>query len=98
MLPDGHIVHKEMGYTHKEFMRLLPKAVGSTDFQVLENEIQMREGGRLLSVLLGEETERRLGNFRLPLLPVDLVFTGYDEAGIKEVLERFWRAYQKGGG
>ena len=98
MLPGEHIVHKEMGYTHKEFMRLLPKAVGIADFQVLENEIQVQEPGRLLRVLLGEETERRLGNFRLPLLPVDLVFSGYDEAGINAALDRFWRAYQKGGG
>lgn len=98
MASGEHIVRKEMGYTNKEFMRLLPKAVGGADFQILENEIHVREGDGFLRIEIGEESERRLGNFRLPLLPVNLAFTGYSEAEIKAALDRFWRAYQKGGG
>ena len=98
MSQGAHVVRKEMGYTHKEFMRLLPKAVGGADMRIEGNKIEIGEGESRLRIVLGEETERRLGNIRLPLTPVDLVFTGYSEAGIEAALDRFWRAYQKGGG
>ena len=98
MLAGEHIVRKEMGYTNKEFMRLLPKAVGQTDLQIHDNEIHVHEGDGLLRIQIGDESERRLGNFRLPLLPVSLIFTGFSEPQIESALDRFWRAYQKGGG
>jgi hypothetical protein len=98
MTQGAHVVRKEMGYTHKEFMRLLPKAVGGADMTVTGREIEVRDGDRSLRIELGEETERRLGLFRLPMLPINLVFSGYGEAEIEAALDRFWRAYQKGGG
>jgi hypothetical protein len=93
-----HVVHKEMGYTHKEFMRLLPKAMGGADMAIAGNEIEVRDGERSLRVELGQETERRIANLSLPLTPVSLVFSGYSDAEIEAALDRFWRAYQKGGG
>ncbi|MBE9553974.1 MAG: hypothetical protein IMF05_10970 [Proteobacteria bacterium] len=98
MTQGAHIVRKEMGYTHKEFMRLLPKAVGGADMRITGNEIAVREGDRSLRIELGEEGERRIANLRLPMTPVSLAFTGYNEAEIDAALDRFWRAYQKGGG
>ena len=98
MTQRAHVVRKEMGYTHKEFMRLLPKAVGGADMRVTGSEIEVREGDRSLRIALGDEGERRIASFRLPMIPVDLIFTGYSEAEIEAALDRFWRAYQKGGG
>ena len=98
MTQGAHIVRKEMGYTHKEFMRLLPKAVGGADMRITGNEIEVREGDRSLRIEIGEEGERRIASFRLPMTPVSLAFTGYNEAEIEAALDRFWRAYQKGGG
>lgn len=94
----GHIVHKEMGYTRAELLRLLPKALGSDDVNIDGNRIELRQGSTRLSIELGPESERRLGNFRLPVLPVRLEFCGYSAADIEAALERFWRTYQKGGG
>lgn len=92
-------VCKEMGYTREDFMRLLPKAVGHTDMEFLDNEIRVREGdGKLLRIKLGPESERRIGFFRVPKLPVTLCFSGYDESSRASALERFARAFQKGGG
>lgn len=93
-----HVVRKEMGYTHKEFMRLLPKAVGGAEMRINGNEIVVGDGERSLRIELGEEGERRIASFRLPMTPVSLTFTGYEQAGIEAALDRFWRAYQKGGG
>ncbi len=98
MTQGAHVVRKEMGYTHKEFMRLLPKAVGGADMRITGNEIEVREGDRSLRIEIGEEGERRIASFRLPMTPVSLAFTGYNEAEIEAALDRFWRAYQKGGG
>ncbi len=98
MTRDAHVVHKEMGYSHAEFLRLLPKAMNGAALRVEGNRITVEDGARRLDIELGEETERRLGHFRLPVTPVRLAFAGYSEAEIKAALERFWRAYQKGGG
>jgi hypothetical protein len=98
MTQGAHVVRKEMGYTHKEFIRLLPKAVDGADMRITGNEFEVVDGERRLRIELGEEGERRIANLRLPMTPLSLTFTDYDEAGIKEVLDRFWRTYQKGGG
>jgi len=98
MTREEHVVRKEMGYTHKEFMRLLPKAVGGAEMRINGNEIEVGDGERVLRIELGAEGERRIASFRLPMTPVSLIFSGYDEAGIEAALDRFWRAYQKGGG
>lgn len=93
-----HVVNKEMGTTHKEFLRLLPKAVGDADIHADGRVIRVSQGGRLLRIDLSEESVRRLGNFRLPVTHVRLTFTGYGDAERDAALERFWQAYQKGGG
>lgn len=98
MTRSAHVVRKEMGYTHKEFIRLLPRAVGGADIRRTGNRFEVVDGERSLCIELGEEGERRIASFRLPMTPVSLAFTGYDEAGIEAALDRFWRAYQKGGG
>ena len=98
MTQGAHVVCKEMGYTHKEFIRLLPRAVDGADMAVTGNRFEVADGERTLCIELGEERERRIASFRLPLTPLSLTFTGYDEAGIEAVLDRFWRTYQKGGG
>jgi hypothetical protein len=98
MTEGAHVVRKEMGYTHKEFMRLLPKAVDGADMRITGNAFEVVDGERTLRIELGAEGERRIASFRLPMIPLSLTFTGYDAAGIEAVLDRFWRTYQKGGG
>lgn len=98
MTQGAHVVRKEMGYTHKEFIRLLPRAVDGADMAVTGNRYEVADDERTLCIELGEERERRIASIRLPLTPLSLTFTGYDKAGIEAVLDRFWRTYQKGGG
>jgi len=98
MTRDAHVIHKEMGYTHAEFLRLLPKAVDGALLRVKGNRIIVDDGARRLRIEIGLESERRLGNFRLPVTPVSLAFAGYSEAEVEAALERFRRVFQKGGG
>ena len=98
MTRNAHIVDKEMGYTHAELLRLLPKAVSDDDIRIDGRVIQVSGGGRQLRIDLSEESVRRLGNFRLPVTNVRLSFTGYSDAERDAALTRFWQTYQKGGG
>ena len=98
MTREAHVVRKEMGYSHAEFLRLLPRAVNGAALRIEGSRITVEDGARRLEIELGEETERRIANLRLPVTPVSLAFAGYSEAEIAAALERFWRAYQKGGG
>lgn len=93
-----HLVRKEMGYTRDEFMRHLPEALDGADMRVVDNIIQVQDGAGRLRIELGPESERQIGFFRIPKLPVDLYFSGYGEAEIEAALARFARAFQKGGG
>ena len=93
-----HVVDKEMGYSHAEFLRLLPKAVEGSDIAVDGRVIRVRDGDRRLRIDLSEESVRRIGNFRLPVTHARLTFSGYSEDERDAALERFWRAFQKGGG
>jgi len=98
MADDEQIVDKEMGYTHADFLRLLPKAVGAAEIGIDGRVIRVADGERRLRIDLSEESVRHLGHFRLPVTHVRLTFSGYSEAEREAALERFWRAYQKGGG
>lgn len=98
MARDTHIVDKEMGYSRAEFMRLLPKAVAGGDISVDGRVVRVAVGDRLLRIDLSEESVRRLGHFRLPVIHVRLTFSGYSEAERRAALDRFWTTYQKGGG
>jgi len=98
-MADGdHIVEKEMGYTHEDFLRLLPRAVLAGDIRIDGRTIRIGDGDRHLRIDLSEESVRRLGQFALPVTQVRLTFSGYSDAERTAALERFWKAYQKGGG
>jgi hypothetical protein len=92
------VVRKDMGITHGEFLRLLPRALNGTDFARYGNEIVLADGGRTLTIHLGPESERRIALMRIATTAVTLTFEGYAQADIDAFLARFDRAYQRGGG
>lgn len=98
MTESTHTVYKEMGYTRTEFLRLLPKALDGQGIQTEPDKFEIVDGTRRMTVEIGLESERRLGNFRLPTLPITLNFSNYRETEIVAALARFWQTYQKGGG
>ncbi len=84
-----------MGFTRREFLRLLP-SLGLTAEEEGRYRAALGRGEVLLE--LGEEGRRRLGSFTLPELPILLEFRDCGEAEMKEFLGRFDRLYQRGGG
>ncbi len=84
-----------MGFTRREFLRLLP-SLGLT----AEGEGRYRAalGGGEVILELGEQGVRRLGSFTLPELPILIQFRDCDESAVEGFLRRFDRLYQRGGG
>lgn len=92
-------IEKQMGITHAEFMRLLPRALGTSTFEMQGAIIVMpSDGGKQLRITLGPESVRQIALMRMPTMPVALTFSGYTQAEAEDTLARFDRAYQRGGG
>ncbi|MDH3839725.1 MAG: hypothetical protein OES78_01240 [Chromatiales bacterium] len=89
---------REMGISHREFLRLLPQAVKPWPFDVSGNTIVIGEDPQTITLRLSAEGQRRLGLLRLPVTNVAFEFCGFDEPAIRSFMERFELAYRRGGG
>lgn len=88
-----------MGITHHEFVRLLPQALGSHRYHVHGSKVEVEnEYGHHIHIELGQEAIRQIALMRIPTTPVTLTFDGYDEDARSAFMQRFDRAYQRGGG
>ena len=92
------VIHKEMGITHADFLRLLPNALNSSHFVVKESEITFADSHRQIRISLSPETERVIASMRLPVTHVTLEFKGYTEAERDVFLIHFDNSYRRGGG
>lgn len=88
--------YKEMAITHHDFVRLLARAVGHNDFQLLDGKISIADGGRKMEIALSKESERRIALVALPVTFVRFVLTGYDDA--RAEMDRIDLHFQRGGG
>jgi hypothetical protein len=90
---------KELGVSHREFFRLLPRALADAPYALEAGRVVTGQGPRRLEILLAPEAERRLSaSVRFPVTRIELVFRGYAAAERAAFLLRFERAFQKGGG
>ncbi len=87
---------KEMGITHRDFVRLLARAVGHDDFKLAGGKISVNDGARKLDIDLSEESERRIALIALPFTHVRFAFTGYDDPHAE--MKRIDLIFQRGGG
>ncbi len=91
-------IRKEMGIGHKDFFRILPRALGSNDYSVDGSRIRFGDETRHLQIELSPEGSRTIALLTLPVTHVTLVFHGYSEADSKAALHRFDLYYRRGGG
>ena len=89
---------REMGLTHKEFMRTLPAAVAPLQYRVTQDLVTVTHPAGCIEIRLQPALERRLGAFRLPVIPMEFRFLGLDAEQRREFLERFDLHFQRGGG
>jgi hypothetical protein len=87
-----------MSISHREFFRLLPKAVGNYQYTIqgASVDIQLEEGR--LEIELSQEGRRRIASLTLPETRLEFRFSGATEDQKTAFLKRFDLAYQRGGG
>lgn len=97
-MPEAKVVEKEMGITHSDFFRTIPRALGSEDYTRSTNGVVLETDGRRLEIVVGPEGERRIALMVIPRTQVTMTFSGYEDAEIKAAVKRFDMMFKKGGG
>lgn len=93
-----------MTINHADFLRLIPgaaeKGLGVENAHVSVEGLTLTLGrpDKCVVIYLSEESERRLGGFRLPVTHVAFSFKGLDEAETNKFIDAFDRTFHRGGG
>ncbi len=91
-------VRKEMGVSHQEILRIVPRLAPAGETTVTGNRVVIEADGRRVEITLEEEGSRSLGIVQLPVTWVELAFYGHSEAQVKAFLEQFEQRFQRAGG
>ncbi|MDD9876486.1 MAG: hypothetical protein OXR84_03490 [Magnetovibrio sp.] len=91
-------ITKEMAVTHADFFRSIVNAFEPGGYRREADRIVAEDGERRLEITLGPEGTRQIALLAVPATPVTLTFDGYSEAERAAAMERFDRAFQRGGG
>ena len=95
--PDTRLT-REMSITHKDFFRLLPRAVNGVPVTRRDNQAHIATEAGRVKITLAPESIRKLGLMEFPVTGVIIEFSGFSTAEKAAFLSRFDLAYQKGGG
>ena len=89
---------KEMGYTHREFLRNLPAALKGINYEVSGTQILIDYEGGKVEIHLGEMQSRKIASLSMPFMHVQFTFHDLSDEQRKNFYTPFQRSYQKGGG
>lgn len=90
-------LNREMGYTHQEFLKLLPRSLSEYVFNVQKNcvSIELENGTALIQI--GTERVRRItDSVSFPILPIKIQFVDANEKAQSRFLQKFDYSYMKG--
>ena len=89
-------VTKQMGYTHADFFRLLPSAMGDTPYEVNGLEINCKLPSGTLKISLGEERERRMALVVIPYTEITFDYRNVKEEDRLTFINYFDLRFMKG--
>jgi len=89
-------VVKEMGYTHSDFFRLLPRAMGDTPYEIQGLRVFCQLPSGSLTISLGEERERRLVLVVIPCMTVTFEFEQVTDLDREKFTRYFDLRFMKG--
>ena len=89
---------REMGLTHDDFWRLLPKAMGEHRYEVEGDVVNVTLHDGTLKITLGPTQERRIALLRLPYSEVSFEFNNVAEEQQLAFKTHFDLHFQRGGG
>ncbi len=96
----GGLIVREMGYTAREFARVLPPAM--RDWAVSGGpdawQVSDRDGAGIASIRISPLPERRMGSLSLPILAVTIDLGSAPPEQSVEFMRRFDRGFHRGGG
>lgn len=98
MTPSVIAYSREMGLTHADFWRLLPRAMGEHTYEVSGNAVHAQVAGGSLNITIGPSLERRIALLRLPYSVVSFTFNGVQESDQQAFKAHFDLHFQRGGG
>lgn len=89
---------REMGLTHDDFWRLLPRAMGEHPYEISGNAVHAKVADGSLQITIGPSQERRIALLRLPYSVVSFTFNGVKEQEQQAFKAHFDLHFQRGGG
>ncbi len=89
---------KEMGVTHNDFYRLLPRAMGETPYEISGANVNGTLGEGTVSIHLGEPQVRKIALLAIPFAKVSFEFKGVAEEVRSQFMHHFDLHFQRGGG
>lgn len=98
--PHGMLVLRPaMGISRGDFLRVMPSLLAEAEVRLAEAGLTACwPDGRRLEARLSAESERRIAALRLPVADVELHFQGATRDWVQAFMQRFDRAFHKGGG
>lgn len=91
-------VVRDMALTPADFFRLLPRALDGLTYVTGADHVAVGDGAHGVVITIRPLEPRRIALLVIERSEVVLVFTGYGATERQEFLERFDRAYHRGGG
>ena len=92
------IFEREMTITHRDFFRILPKALKDYLYQQHENVINVTLEEGEIAITLSEEGVRQIASLSLPVTNVTFQMKNVVKKSKKAFFKQFDRAYQRCGG
>ena len=89
---------REMGLTHDDFWRLLPRAMGEHAYEIQGNTVHAKVHGGTLEIHIGELQERRIALMCIPFAEVSFRFRDIAESDQQAFKAHFDLRFQRGGG
>ncbi len=87
-----------MAISHRDFFRILPKAIGSRQFQHKDNIITVFVDEGEICITLSKERIRKIASLSLPITELTFQIKNVAKNTKDEFFKRFDRAYHRGGG
>ena len=92
------IFEREMTITHRDFFRILPKALKSYLYQQHENVISVTLDEGEIVIILAEERLRQIASLTLPKTNVTFQIKNVAKKSKTDFFKQFDQAYLRGGG
>lgn len=94
---DIHYV-REMGLDHRDFFRLLPRAMDGYPYEVDGTQVRATVGAGSVDIEIGAEQRRQIALLALPYCEVSFTFRGVTLDEQQAFKAHFDLHYQRGGG